>query len=205
MTNYVKGRKGLKFDSDDAGIIDNKPTNENYLLLESMSTHTENDNLESYIESYTRYMNDKIYGFFSYTEHPPSYCDRQFYPLCVCAGATEDEREANLVYVHRYLYELKCNCKDGKRYLALRNAYEIELKKKFTYLEEANYMLYTIKGLFDTFNADIHSFEKSDIIKFIESSGPIDFDYIEWVPDKDAKDRPMETLTEWYPNKEYYS
>jgi len=102
--------------------------------------------------------------------------NKQFYPLCTCASSSGSDPEDLLVRIHRGLYEQPCNCAGGKRYFALRNAYEIAYKKISG--EEGCFMTFHIK---DFISRSPHPI-RTPIIDWIELDGPIDKSYnIEWI------------------------
>lgn len=176
-TNYVKGCYTLIYNENNIGKIDNSVEKDiNYQLLKKLYEANEENNLDKYIELYTEYIGNKnIWNFHTYTDHPPSSCTRVFYPYCNCLNRNEDGLEK----IHRGRWEQSCNCEGGKRYLALRNAYEIELKKKLN--NESSMFTFSIADLFEYFNLNPEDFAKSQIIKYIESTGPVDIQYTEWI------------------------
>lgn len=158
------------------GLIDNSTKSEyeqdeQFILLVGLRETCETDNLDKYIEFYSRYINDRnIYNYFSYTLDRHS---NVFYPSCTC----ENKNLYCLIKIHKGRYEQSCNCTNGKRYLALRDAYEIELKKKFN--EKSCMVKFSISDLLKYFKCNIETFEKSPIIKYIESTGHIDYEFTE--------------------------
>lgn len=176
---FVNGRVNIIIDSNgDSSIYEPFGADENYKLLKELNEANVEDNLDKYMQLYLRYINDEnIYNYHVFTNQPPCYCTRVFYPKCSC-----DNKNINsLVKIHKGLYEQSCNCVGGKIYLALRDAYEIEFKKKFN-VDECMVCL-SILDLFEKFECDIETFEKSNIIKYIESTGSVDFEYTEWIMD----------------------
>lgn len=176
MHNFIPDCYTVIYTPDGKCLIDNSAEQDkNYLFLKELYESNVDNDLNKYIELYSQYINDKnIYNFHTYSDHPPSCCTRVFYPGCTCENKNED----SLVKIHRDRYEQSCNCVGGKRYLALRNAYEIELKKQFN--EKSSLFGFSIIELFKFFKCDYNSFNKSDIIKYIESTGDVDLQYIEW-------------------------
>lgn len=177
--NYIEDCFTITLDSDGKCTIDDSyESNENYLLLKELYGANKSDDIENYIKIYSQYINNKnIYNFHIYTDHPPSYCTQVFYPLCIC----ENKNEENLIKIHKGRYEHSCNCVAGKRYLALRNAYEIEFKKQFHDKTKGTLITCSIADLFEHYKCDPNTFAKSEIIKYIESTGDIDFKYTEWI------------------------
>ena len=184
---YINKRKFLFVNFDEKGTIyeqqscNNKLSQElsdsNNKLLQELSDSNNEGNLEKYIELFSLYINDKnIYNYHIYTDHPPYDCEQIFYTKCMC------NNKDIFVKFFKGLYEQPCNCMGGKRYLALKYAYFIELKKKFN-ADNFNMIGLSIAELFEYFKCDIETFEKSPIIKYIENSGfnDIDYKYKEWV------------------------
>lgn len=176
-TKFVPDCFSVIYDSNGKAHMDDSINQDkNYLLLKELHEAYMADDLEKYIKLYSQYIDDaNIYDFHIFSEHPPYNCTQVFYPLCTCNNKNDD----SLVKVHKGRYEQACNCVGGKRYLALRNAYEIELKKQFN--EKCCLIFYSIADLFEMFECDIDTFKKSDIIKYIESTGDVDFKYTEWI------------------------
>jgi hypothetical protein len=176
--NYVPDRVLINIGS---GVEQNTlNANSNYSLLKELYETNDNGDLYRYQQIYNKFMSDsKIYCFHSYTDHPPGFVTRQFYPLCTCINintpSANSDPEDLLVKIHRGLYELPCNCRNGKRYFALRNAYEIEYKKASG--ELGSHITYSIKNLCDESTQPI----RSPIIDWIELEGPVDKSYIEWI------------------------
>lgn len=152
-------------------------TNVNYLMLKELYQSAEEENLIKYQELYNKFMsNPQIYCYHSYSEHPPRTAQRQFYPLCTCASSSVSNPEDLLVRIHRGLYEQPCNCSGGKRYFALRNAYEIAYKKISG--EHGCFLTFNVKDFINRSNQPI----RSSIIDCIELDGPIDKSYdTEWI------------------------
>lgn len=179
--NYVEGRYWLSFQSDnsieqtDLGSFDS-----NYLFLEKLFQANKSGDLETYSKLFNQFISDPtIYGYFSYTEHPPSSCVQVFYPLCECGGAREDSLEK----VHRGLYQAKCSCVPGKRYIGLRNAYEIALGRP------ESYCTFQISDLIEENKLSDDIFTTNPIIQWIENESPhinplekqLNEKYSEWV------------------------
>ena len=123
--NYIDGRYLVSFQSDTESKSDSIYTS-NYLFLQNLYKTNQSGDLETYKQLFEKFITDpNICVYFSYTDHPASNCDQVFYPLCECM-IDED----SLIKIHKGLYEAKCSCTAGKRYIALRNAYEIALGKK---------------------------------------------------------------------------
>lgn len=178
--NYIEGRHFVTFDSNGVRELETDSTSDcNYLFLEKLYQTNKSGNLETYKKLFEEFITDpNLYGFFSYTDHPPSNCKQVFYPLCVC-GINEDSLEK----VHRGLYEAKCSCVGGKRYIALRNAYEIALGNKSTMCT------YQIADLIKENKSSEDIFASNQIIQWIEKSSPrinpleyfTNKEYTEWV------------------------
>jgi len=178
--NYVPGRVIITNSSDTAKNIKIDNTDSNYLLLKELYTANEQDDLIKYQKLYNNFINDPdVYCWHSYTDHPAGPVKRQFYSLCSCSNANINvalvDPEDFLIKIHRGLYESGCNCKAGKRYFALRNAYEIQYRKVSN--EPGCFITFSIKDLINrTDNLII-----SQIIDWIELDGPIDKSYVEWI------------------------
>lgn len=173
-SNYVHGRFIIGIKCNENGTIEN--INEysddeediNYNILKDLYDANVSNNLDEYKKIFNNYIsNPNIYGWFSYTDHPPSSCERQFYPLCKC-----NIDEEKLIKIHKGYYEAGCNCEDGKRYIALRNAYEIAAKR------DKCLITFEISMFLKMSNTN---FENDEIIKWIESTGPVDKMYKEWI------------------------
>jgi hypothetical protein len=183
--NYVPGRFSISFGPGNqacpAGPESNKELDNidpNYSFLKELYEANEQDDFLKYQEIYNQFINDPtIYCFHSYTEHPAGPCERQFYPLCSCANTDENIAEDSLLKIHRGLYELPCNCSNGKRYFALRNAYEIAYKKISG--EVGCFITFSIKDLIDRNRTNNQI--RSQIIDWVELDGPIDKSYVEWI------------------------
>lgn len=153
--NYVEGRYFIE-------QINSVESDPNYLFLEKLYQANKSGDISIYSQLFTQFIMDpKIYGYFSYTDHPPSSCVQVFYPLCEC-GICEDSLEK----VHRGLYEAKCNCIAGKRYIALRNAYEIALGK------QESYFTFQISDLVKENKSSDEIFKTNQIIQWIENESP---------------------------------
>lgn len=168
---------------------------ENINLLHELTYANEEGNLEKYIELFHQYIdNPNIKYSIVYTDIVGMSAKRILYPYCLCCDNPDDiDME---FYNRRYYYCLPCNCPGGKRYLALKDAYSIELNRKYkkykmyseVKYDEAKYnevkcstFYLTIQELFKHFDCDFDTFEKSDIIKFIESTGPVDLHYQQYI------------------------
>jgi len=183
--NYVPGRfiitnSSNTNSSDTTKNMEIDNTDSNYSLLKELYTANEQDDLIKYQELYNNFINDPdVYCWHSYTDHPAGPVKRQFYSLCSCSNTNINvalvDPEDFLIKIHRGLYESGCNCKAGKRYFALRNAYEIQYKKVSD--EPGSFITFSIKDLINrTDNLII-----SQIIDWIELDGPIDKSYVEWI------------------------
>ncbi len=175
MSNYIPGRITVTIDSNNSqedNVID-----PNYSMLKELYEYNEQNNLDKYKQIYHKFIsNPEIYCFHSFSEHPPKSVQRQFYPLCSCFRLHTDPEDL-LVKVHRGLHELACNCHNGKRYFALRNAYEIAYKKASG--ELGCYVTFSIKDLINSNQSNQPI--QSPIIDWIELEGPIDKSYVEWI------------------------
>lgn len=176
-TKFIPNCFTVIYGSDGKGVIDNSINkNKNFLLLKELHEAHMAEDLEKYIKLYSQYIDDtNIYDYHVFSEYSPHNFNRIFYPGCTCNNKNDD----SLVMVHKGRYEQPCNCVGGKRYLALRNAYEIELKKQFN--EKCCLIFFSIDDLFKYFKCDINTFVKSDIINYIESTGDVDLNYTAWM------------------------
>lgn len=167
--NYVSGRYFIGTNKDGVfGDITDEFADDNYTFLQKLYDTNVSGDLEKYKVLFNEFISNKeLFGYFSYTDHPASSCDRQFYPLCECSI-----NEDSLIKIHRDYYEAECRCPNGKRYIALRNAYEIAAENS------GCYVTFSIKELKKNSNAD---FENDPIIQWIESTGPVFYDYKEWI------------------------
>ncbi len=149
---------------------------ENNKFIEQINKSIENDDFELFKSLYQEYIsNDKIYNYFSFGDQIASSAyDRSFYKLCTCLDKYKSEEY--FCKIHRHLYILPCNCKNGKRYLILHEAYQNFIEKN----DKKNYHInYTIKDLIDD-GYDLETF--NDIfINYIKSDGEVDIEYDEWI------------------------
>ena len=82
-------------------------------LKEDMVKALEDDNKEEYIPLFEQYINNpKVEDYFDDWGGRPasSYYEQVKYKYCVCSGEWVEQ--------HRQLEQLKCNCVNGKRFLA---------------------------------------------------------------------------------------
>jgi hypothetical protein len=171
--NYISGRIIIETKQD--GSFNNITENindYNYEILKNLYEANESRDLDTYKRLFDEFVNnDKLCGWFSYTDEPQCSHVRNFYSLCSC-NISED----NLNKVHRGLYESKCNCQNGKRYIALRNAYEIAFKQAMG----TKYCMITSLISDFTNECDQQVFLNDPIIKWIETTGPVDKTYTEF-------------------------
>lgn len=164
--NYVDGRFMVTFGSD-GKIIKNKEEEEqfpaNYLLMKSLFEVNKRHDLEAYIPLFEEFIqNPELAGYFNLSDFN---CQGDFliYPYCIC-----DQTQDDVYKVHRGFYECECKCPEGKRYIALRNAYEIAYK--IANHCDACYMTNQIADFMRRNKGDSNAFKNDPIIQWIEST-----------------------------------
>lgn len=81
----------------------------------------EKNNYDKFIKLYPNYLENSSDWFVLWEPDYQLGEDYFFYPHCVCYGSYNDAYE-QLHRVHKHRYELKCNCKYGKKYIMAMNA-----------------------------------------------------------------------------------
>ena len=92
-------------------------------LLKQINGALKTNDIDEYKRLFEIFVNDpKMNGYFDYNEQTPTYDDHHsVYPYCECTN--KSTLYENMKKFHEYHFIVKCNCKNGKYYILLHNAY----------------------------------------------------------------------------------
>ena len=121
---FVPEQGMLSFDLEGNPVVDDTQNNDlltdiSYQIVAKLNGSICSGKFEKFKQLYTEeyIANPDICDFFKFEDNPPHW-HHSSYSLCNCVN-----REDETTRIHKYMYVRRCNCPNGKRYLAYLTAH----------------------------------------------------------------------------------
>jgi len=166
----------VEFGPNGNKIVSQEPTEPNekkeYNMQKRLYDAYNANDIEEYKKLFESFVNDPNLGeYFTYDEGPACSHHLSVYPYCECI--TQDTLENNMIKVHRHNYIAKCNCKNGKYYILLHNAYNLLFRPCYSTFSITKMIKHVRNNAASKNDHDIaceiEKNNKPEIIKWIES------------------------------------